>query len=55
MGLIETPSALLRLMIGGPELSRMISEFEGGVSLSARIERHHHEELHSIQRTFAKK
>ena len=50
--LTENPSALRRWMVAGPELSRMIKEFEG--SNNQTEENDHHEQKSGIQKAFCK-
>lgn len=49
VGLTENPSALRRWMVGGPELARMIEEFEGNFTSG---EHDHHEQKPSVQSAF---
>ena len=51
VGLTENPAALRRWMVAGPELSRMIEEFEG--SVSSAVVHGHHEQNPGFQNTFA--
>ena len=51
VGLTENPAALRRLMVAGPELSRMIEEFEG--SVSSAVVHGHHEQNPGFQNAFA--
>ena len=46
MGLTENAAALRRWMVAGPEISRMVQEFEG---FSQRPESEHHTKSHSTQ------
>ena len=48
--LTENPAALRRWMVAGPELSRMVEEFEGSFTVSE--ERDHHEQKPVVQSTF---
>lgn len=50
--LTENPSALRKWMAAGPELARMIEEFEGNIS--AVEDHHHNEQKRGFQSTFAK-
>ena len=54
IGLTENPAALRRWMISGPELSRIINEFEKDVFLDpcSDEENFHHQEGHSAQVSF---
>lgn len=55
VGLTEDPSALRRWMVAGPEVARVISEFENaGLHWNEREDVHHHDQTASIQTTFAK-
>jgi len=51
VGLTENPAALRRWMVAGPELSRMIEEFE--CSVSSAIVHGHQEQNPSFQNAFA--
>ena len=50
VGLTENPAALRRWMVAGPELSRMVEEFEGSFTVSE--ERDHLEQKPGVQSTF---
>ena len=52
VGLTENPAALRRWMVAGPELARMVEEFEEVFSASGS--QNHHENKPAIQSTFAK-
>ena len=52
VGLTENPAALRRWMVAGPELARMVEEFEEVISTSES--RNHHENNPAIQSAFAK-
>jgi len=52
VGLTENPATLRRWMVAGPELSRMVEEFEGSFTVSE--ERDHHEQKPGVQSTFLK-
>ena len=56
VGLTEDPGALWRWMVAGPELSRLIAEYEAmpGV-IDAAISSKHHEQTLSAQRSFIEK
>lgn len=50
VGLTQDPSALRRWMVSGPEISRLIQEFESGIQLKPEENnRLHHEQYHSFQ------
>ena len=53
VGLTENPAALRRWMVAGPELSRMLQEFEGGNSLTEENVTHH-EQKPAVQNAFFK-
>lgn len=52
VGLTESPGALRRWMVAGPEVSRMVQEFEGRVSTKESHD--HHEQKPGIQCAFSK-
>ena len=53
VGLTENPSALRRWMVAGPEVARVITEFETSKQLHQRGEHtHHHEQTNSVQKKF---
>lgn len=52
VGLTENPAALRRWMVTGPELARMVEEFEGHISASGMHD--HHEQKAAVQNAFAK-
>eukprot|EP00794_Sanderia_malayensis_P001481 gene1481-1638_t len=52
IGLTENPAALRRWMVGGPELARMVKEFEN-VTFEQESQKHH-EQKPAIQAAFAK-
>lgn len=52
VGLTESPAALRRWMVAGPEVSRMVQEFEG--SISTKESHDHHEQKPGIQCAFSK-
>lgn len=52
VGLTENPAALRRWMVAGPELARMVEEFEEVISASES--QNHHENKPAIQSAFAK-
>lgn len=52
VGLTENPAALRRWMVAGPELSRMVDEFEE--TISAKESQKHHEQNPATQSAFAK-
>lgn len=57
VGLLENPAALRRWMISGPEIARIIAEFEAGTAIitDEKIDpAKHHEETEGVQISFAK-
>ena len=52
--LTENPQALERWMIGGPEICRLVNEFETNFENSiSQISKRHHEQNHAFQNTFS--
>ena len=54
VGLTEDPVALRRWMIAGPELSRVVTEFEDTLCDVSPSSNKHHEQVPHVQMTFAK-
>lgn len=55
VGLTENPQALHRWMVAGPEIARVVAEFEDGMKDTSSESSHkHHEQTPSVQKTFAK-
>ena len=55
VGLTENPSALQRWMIAGPEVARVIGEFDNlAIPENRRVDTHHHDQTASVQISFAK-
>ena len=54
VGLTENPSALRRWMIGGPEIARMVTEYEGQSAPEKKLSTKHHEQVPSVQNAFLK-
>ena len=53
IGLTEKPTALLRWMVGGPELARVVTEFLVGLeNIGSEKQTHHHEAKPGTQKTF---
>ena len=52
VGLTENPSALRRWMVAGPEMARMVSEFEQLSDNPRKSDPRHHEDHHSFQVSF---
>ena len=54
VGLTDDPSALRRWMVAGPEIARMIDEFENlALDWNKREETRHHDQTVSVQASFA--
>ncbi len=54
VGLTENPAALRRWMIAGPEIARIVKEFEATFLVQESSDVRHHEQVPSVQRNFAK-
>lgn len=54
VGLTESPGALRRWMVAGPEIARMIHEFEESTSRLVKEDLRHHEQVSSVQVSFMK-
>ena len=54
VGLTENPSALRRWMIRGPEIARMVTEYEGQSAPEKKQSTKHHEQVPSVQNAFLK-
>ena len=52
IGLTENPAALRRWMIAGPEVARIIQEFEETYSKVSEEKCHHHEQIPGVQAAF---
>lgn len=52
VGLTNNPAALRRWMVGGPEISRLIRDFENTSEKAANDK--HHEQIPSVQNSFVK-
>ena len=52
MGLTENPGALRRWMLVGPEITRIIDEFEDQLTTGDTNETRHHEQQGAVQKTF---
>ncbi len=53
IGLTENAAALRRWMVSGPEMARVIEEFEGSIKKMQDIDCHHHEQKQHKQTAFA--
>ena len=54
VGLTENPGALRRWMLAGPEITRIIAEFEDQLTTEDVDETRHHEQQGAVQKTFFK-
>lgn len=54
VGLTEDPAALRRWMIAGPEVARVVTEFEETFIKSNTEDTRHHEQIPGVQSSFAK-
>ncbi len=55
VGLTENPSALRRWMVAGPEIARLVTEFENAAGIGQETQNSlHHEQTKSVQSTFKK-
>ena len=54
VGLTNNTNALKRWMIAGPEICKIVKDFEEQITRTAIPSLHHHEQLPSIQKTFMK-
>ena len=55
VGLTKNPSALQRWMITGPEVARVIGEFEkSAIPENRSVDTHHHDQTANVQISFAK-
>ena len=52
VGLTETPSALRRWMIGGPEIARMVGEYEEQLNSAKQSSMKHHKQVPSCKKMF---
>ena len=53
VGLTENPAALRRWMVSGPEMARLIQEFDGSTEKRQYTDVRHHEQKRHVQMTFA--
>lgn len=54
VGLTENPSALRRWMVSGPEMARLIGEFEASTEKRKETDTRHHEQTRHAQMAFAR-
>lgn len=54
VGLTESPAALRRWIIAGPEIARAVNEFESAYEVRKPANTCHHEQVSSVQKAFAK-
>ena len=50
VGLTESPVALRRWMVAGPEIARAVKEFERTYAVGRHGDTRHHEQVHSVQK-----
>ena len=53
VGITENEGALRRWLVAGPEIARILSEFEDQVQKQRKTDVRHHKQLPSIQKAFA--
>ena len=54
VGLTESPSALRRWMVAGPEIARVVKEFESTFEATKPSDKRHHVQVTSVQRAFSR-
>ena len=54
VGLIENPAALRRWMVSGPEIARLIGEFEYSTKKQQDVNTFHHEQKKHVQIAFTR-
>ena len=54
VGLTENPAALRRWMVSGPEMARVIGEFETSIEKRKHLDLRHHEEAKHVQKSFVR-
>lgn len=59
IGLTEDSAQLLRWMVSGPEIARLVNDFQADVNIVKHCEedvksKRHHEQINSVQKTFKK-
>ena len=54
VGLTESPAALRRWMVAGPEIARAVREFERTYDVGRPDDTRHHEQVPSVQKAFAR-
>ena len=54
VGLTENPTALRRWMVSGPEMARVIGEFEAATGERRKTDTRHHEQTRFAQKAFAR-
>lgn len=52
IGLTENPRALARWMVAGPEISRIVSEFESQLKADSKEDLKHHDQSLAVQKSF---
>ena len=53
VGLTESPSALRRWMVAGPETARVVNKFESTFEATKPSDKRHHEQVPSVQKAFS--
>ena len=54
VGLMENPTALKCWMVAGPEIARVVKEFESTFEVTKPCDKRHHEQMPSVQKAFSK-
>lgn len=54
VGLTESPTALRRWIVAGPEIARAVREFEDAYDIRKPGDTRHHEQVPSVQKALAK-
>ena len=54
VGLTENPAALRRWMVSGPEMARVIGEFETSIEKRKHLDLRHHEEAKHVEKSFVR-
>ena len=54
VGLTENPAALRRWMVSGPEMARVVGEFEASTEKRKKTDTLHHEQAKHAQMAFAR-
>ena len=54
VGLTKNPIALKRWMVAGPEIARVVKEFDSNLEVTKPCDKGHHEQTPSVQKAFFK-